>query len=48
MDAIQQLSSCTVVLAMDDIDTDQIIPARFLTTTSKTGARPSPVLLLEI
>jgi 3-isopropylmalate/(R)-2-methylmalate dehydratase small subunit len=37
MDAIQQLSSCTVVLPMEDIDTDQIIPARFLTTTSKTG-----------
>jgi 3-isopropylmalate/(R)-2-methylmalate dehydratase small subunit len=26
-----------VVLARDDVDTDQIIPARFLTTTSKTG-----------
>ena len=37
MDAIQQLSSCTVVLPMEDIDTDQIIPARFLTTTTKTG-----------
>jgi len=37
MDAIQQLSSHTVVLPMVDIDTDQIIPARFLTTTSKTG-----------
>ncbi len=37
MDAIQQLSSCTVVLPMEDIDTDQIIPARFLTTTSRTG-----------
>ena len=37
MDAIQQLSSRTVVLPMEDIDTDQIIPARFLTTTSKTG-----------
>jgi 3-isopropylmalate/(R)-2-methylmalate dehydratase small subunit len=37
MDAIQQLSSRTVVLPMVDIDTDQIIPARFLTTTSKSG-----------
>ena len=37
MDAIKQFSSCTVVLPMEDIDTDQIIPARFLTTTSKTG-----------
>ena len=37
MDAIAQLSSRTVVLPMVDIDTDQIIPARFLTTTSKDG-----------
>jgi len=37
MDAIKQLSSRTVVLPMVDIDTDQIIPARFLTTTSKEG-----------
>jgi len=37
MDAIKQLSSRTVVLPMVDIDTDQIIPARFLTTTSKSG-----------
>jgi 3-isopropylmalate/(R)-2-methylmalate dehydratase small subunit len=26
-----------VVLAVDDVDTDQIIPARFLTTTSRDG-----------
>ena len=37
MDAVKQLSSRTVVLPMVDIDTDQIIPARFLTTTSKDG-----------
>jgi 3-isopropylmalate/(R)-2-methylmalate dehydratase small subunit len=37
MDAIRQLSSSTVVLPAVDIDTDQIIPARFLTTTSKEG-----------
>jgi 3-isopropylmalate/(R)-2-methylmalate dehydratase small subunit len=37
MDAIKQLSSRTVVLPMVDIDTDQIIPARFLTTTTKDG-----------
>ena len=29
--------SRTVVLAVDNVDTDQIIPARFLKTTSKTG-----------
>jgi 3-isopropylmalate/(R)-2-methylmalate dehydratase small subunit len=28
------LTSRTVVLPVDNIDTDQIIPARFLTTTS--------------
>lgn len=37
MQAIQKLKSKTVVLANNDIDTDQIIPARFLTTTSKDG-----------
>ena len=37
MDAIRHLWSRTVVLPMVDVDTDQIIPARFLTTTSKDG-----------
>lgn len=37
MDAIKAITSKTVVLPSDDIDTDQIIPARFLTTTTKTG-----------
>jgi 3-isopropylmalate/(R)-2-methylmalate dehydratase small subunit len=31
------LTSRVVLLPMDDIDTDQIIPARFLKTTSKIG-----------
>lgn len=31
------LTSKTVVLAQNDIDTDQIIPARFLTTTTREG-----------
>lgn len=31
------LTSRTVVLAQENIDTDQIIPARFLTTTSREG-----------
>jgi 3-isopropylmalate/(R)-2-methylmalate dehydratase small subunit len=34
MDTIR---SRTVVLAADDVDTDQIIPARFLTTTRRDG-----------
>lgn len=31
------LSSHAVLIARDDIDTDQIIPARFLTTTTRSG-----------
>jgi 3-isopropylmalate/(R)-2-methylmalate dehydratase small subunit len=37
MEPIKHIHSKTVVLANDDIDTDQIIPARFLTTTTKDG-----------
>ncbi len=37
MQAIRQLISNTVVMPATDIDTDQIIPARFLTTTSRDG-----------
>ncbi len=37
MEPIRTLRSRTVVLAASDIDTDQIIPARFLTTTSREG-----------
>ena len=37
MDAIRQMTSRTVVMPATDIDTDQIIPARFLTTTSRDG-----------
>src|SRR5579864_9676883 len=32
-----KIESKTVVLPIDNIDTDQIIPARFLKTTSKAG-----------
>jgi 3-isopropylmalate/(R)-2-methylmalate dehydratase small subunit len=32
-----ELVARAVVLPLDDVDTDQIIPARFLTGTSKTG-----------
>ncbi|MET0660534.1 MAG: 3-isopropylmalate dehydratase small subunit [Steroidobacteraceae bacterium] len=37
MDAIKVIQSRTVVLPQSNIDTDQIIPARFLTTTTKVG-----------
>jgi 3-isopropylmalate/(R)-2-methylmalate dehydratase small subunit len=37
MDPIRIISSSTVVMPYSDIDTDQIIPARFLTTTTKEG-----------
>lgn len=37
MEKITQLTSKTIVLAIDDVDTDQIVPARFLTTTERAG-----------
>jgi 3-isopropylmalate/(R)-2-methylmalate dehydratase small subunit len=36
---IDTFSSRFAVLDADDVDTDQIIPARFLTTTERTGLR---------
>jgi len=37
MHTVTVIESKTVVLPFSDIDTDQIIPARFLTTTTKAG-----------
>jgi 3-isopropylmalate/(R)-2-methylmalate dehydratase small subunit len=37
MDPFQRLTSRTVVMPAANIDTDQIIPARFLTTTTREG-----------
>jgi 3-isopropylmalate/(R)-2-methylmalate dehydratase small subunit len=37
MEPIKQFASRTVVMPSPNIDTDQIIPARFLTTTTKVG-----------
>ncbi len=37
MQPLKRIASRTVVIASSDIDTDQIIPARFLTTTGKEG-----------
>jgi 3-isopropylmalate/(R)-2-methylmalate dehydratase small subunit len=37
MEPIQQIRSRTVVLPFTNIDTDQIIPARFLRTTTRVG-----------
>jgi 3-isopropylmalate/(R)-2-methylmalate dehydratase small subunit len=37
MEALKVLSSRTVVLPASNIDTDQIIPARFLRTTTRAG-----------
>ncbi len=37
VEPLKTVQSRTVVLAVADVDTDQIIPARFLTTTSREG-----------
>ena len=37
MEKITRLTSRTIVLPIDDVDTDQIVPARFLTTTEREG-----------
>jgi 3-isopropylmalate/(R)-2-methylmalate dehydratase small subunit len=37
MEKVTVVKSRTVVIAQSDIDTDQIIPARFLTTTTRKG-----------
>ena len=37
MENIIEFKSKTIVLAVNDIDTDQIIPARYLTVTTKEG-----------
>jgi 3-isopropylmalate/(R)-2-methylmalate dehydratase small subunit len=37
LEPIRIIRSRTAVLAADDVDTDQIIPARFLTTTRRDG-----------
>jgi 3-isopropylmalate/(R)-2-methylmalate dehydratase small subunit len=37
MNAVRTLTSRTVVLPSSNIDTEQIIPARFLTTTTRDG-----------
>jgi 3-isopropylmalate/(R)-2-methylmalate dehydratase small subunit len=37
MEPMSRLHAKTVIIPSSNIDTDQIIPARFLTTTTKTG-----------
>ena len=37
MQPLKRVRSRTVVLPSSNVDTDQIIPARFLTTTTKEG-----------
>ena len=37
MPPLTEISSPAILLALDDIDTDQIIPARFLKTTERRG-----------
>ena len=37
MNPLREIRSRTVVLPVENVDTDQIIPARFLVTTSRDG-----------
>jgi 3-isopropylmalate/(R)-2-methylmalate dehydratase small subunit len=37
MEKVTSIRSRTVVLPISDVDTDQIVPARFLTTTTRQG-----------
>lgn len=37
METVTEIRSRTVVIPAENVDTDQIIPARFLTTTSREG-----------
>ena len=37
MNPLREIHSRTVVLPAENVDTDQIIPARFLMTTSRVG-----------
>jgi 3-isopropylmalate/(R)-2-methylmalate dehydratase small subunit len=37
MEPLKRVRSCTIVIPSSNVDTDQIIPARFLTTTTKEG-----------
>ena len=48
MAAVKTIRSRTVVLPATNIDTDQIIPARFLTSTSTRGLRQEPVRRLAL
>ena len=48
MQPIRTIESRTVVLPFTNIDTDQIIPARFLTTTTQRGSRPPGVRRLAL
>jgi 3-isopropylmalate/(R)-2-methylmalate dehydratase small subunit len=37
MEKVTRFTSATTVLAINDVDTDQIVPARFLTVTTRVG-----------
>ena len=48
MEKITTITSRTVVLPVENVDTDQIIPARFLKATSKAGLGDQAVRRLAV
>ena len=48
MQPMRSVRSKTVVLPLTNVDTDQIIPARFLTTTTKDGLGQAVVQRLAL
>ena len=48
MEKVRHIKGSMVAIPMNDIDTDQIIPARFLKVTDKQGFGQSCILRLAL